>query len=89
MPTKILIGSSEVVSIYLRDIYNDSKNLQDFPLSVKLVDVIPIPKTKEKIVRKDIYQLYPNFLEMSCMSQFYYTWKKISFSIFIWVQKRT
>ena len=23
MPTKILIGSSEVVSIYLRDIYND------------------------------------------------------------------
>ena len=53
MQTKILIGSSEVVSIYLHDIYNDSKNQQDFPLSLKLADVIPIPKTKEKIVRKD------------------------------------
>ena len=53
MPAKIIIGSSEVVSIYLRDIYNDSKNQQDFPLSLKLADVIPIPKTKEKIVRKD------------------------------------
>ena len=53
MPAKIIIGSSEVVSTYLRDIYNDSKNQQDFPLSLKLADVIPIPKTKEKIVRKD------------------------------------
>ena len=53
MPTKILIGSSEIVTIYLRDIYNDSKNQQDFRFSLKLADVIPIPKTKEKIVRKD------------------------------------
>ena len=61
MPTKILIGSSEVVSIYLRDIYNDSKNQQDFPLSLKLAVVIPIPKTMEKIVRKDFRPVSQTF----------------------------
>ena len=31
------------------DVYNDSKNQQDFPLSLKLANVIPIHKNKREI----------------------------------------
>ena len=48
IPIKILKTSSDVSSKFLSEIYNDSKNRQDFPLSLKLANVIPIHKAKEK-----------------------------------------
>ena len=53
IPTKIIIGSSDIISIYLSEIYNEAKNHQDFPEALKLAGVIPIQKAKEKISKKD------------------------------------
>ena len=49
IPTKVLKGSSDIVGPYLSRIYNNSKNTQTYPLSLKVADVTPIPKTREKI----------------------------------------
>ena len=45
IPDKILIGSNEIVSNYLADIYNNSKN-RNYPSSLKLDTITPINKTK-------------------------------------------
>ena len=46
IPIKILKTPSDVSSKFLSKIYNDSKNQQDFPLSLKLANVIPVTKQK-------------------------------------------
>ena len=48
IPIKVLKTTSDVSSKFLNEIYNDSKNQQYFPLSLKLANVIPIHKIKEK-----------------------------------------
>ena len=53
IPVKILKMSSDINSKFLCDIYNESKNLQDFPLSLKLSNVIPVHKAKEKTLSKN------------------------------------
>ena len=45
---EFLKKSSEVVSGYLADIYNNCKNDIKYPLSLKIADVIPIHKKDEK-----------------------------------------
>ena len=50
IPTKVLKGSIDIVGPYLSNIYNNSKNTQIYPLSLKVADVTPIPKTKEKVL---------------------------------------
>ena len=52
IPTKVLKGSTDIVGPYLSSIYNSSKNSQSYPLSLKVADVTPIPKTKEKTLLK-------------------------------------
>ena len=53
IPTKILIGSNDIVSEHLSSIYNTSKNNQEYPLSLKIADVTPIHKAKERILLKN------------------------------------
>ena len=53
IPTKILIGSNDIVSNYLSNIYNNSKKDQCYPLSLKVADVTPIHKAKERILLKN------------------------------------
>ena len=53
IPTKILIGSNDIVSSYLSKMYNTSKNSQNYPSSLKLADVTPIYKAKERILKKN------------------------------------
>ena len=44
IPAEILIGANDIVSSYLANIYNDSKNSQKYPSSMKNADVTPIHK---------------------------------------------
>ena len=53
IPTKVLIGSNDIVSSYLSEMYNTSKNSTSYPLSLKLADVTPIHKTSERILKKN------------------------------------
>ena len=53
IPTKILIGSKDIVSNYLSNIYNNSKKDHSYPLSLKVADVTPIDKAKERILLKN------------------------------------
>ena len=50
IPTKILVGSNDIVGQYLLNIYNTSKDSQKYPLSLKVADVTPIHKAKERIL---------------------------------------
>ena len=53
IPTKILKLSSDIVSHYVSDAYNKSKNCHLFPLSLKVADVSPIHKAKERVLMKN------------------------------------
>ena len=54
IPSNILIGSNEIVSNYLTDIYNSSKNNKNYPYSLKLGTVTPInKKTTRTLLKKD------------------------------------
>ena len=48
IPAKTLISSHDIVGKYLSTIYNNSKNSAKYPVPLKVADVTPIPKTKEK-----------------------------------------
>ena len=52
IPIKVLKGSTDIVGPYLSNIYNNSKNTQTYPHSLKVADVTPIPKTREKFLLK-------------------------------------
>ena len=47
LPAKILIASNDIVSPHLSTIYNNSKNANTYPASLKLADVTPIHKKDE------------------------------------------
>ena len=53
IPAKMLKGTNDIVSGYLSKIYNDSKNSEKYPLSLKTADVTPIHKEKEKTSKKN------------------------------------
>ena len=53
IPAKILIGSKDIVSPYLSNIYNDCKQENKYPQSLKAVDVTPIHKKNEKTAMKN------------------------------------
>ena len=50
---KILIGTNDIVSGYLLNMYNDSKNTETYPSSLKNADITPIHKEKEKTLKKN------------------------------------
>ena len=53
IPAKVLIGSNDIVSSYLSNIFNDSKNSQKYPTSLKMADITPIPKEGVKTLKKN------------------------------------
>ena len=53
IPAKILIGTNDIVSSHLASIYNNSKNSQNYPISLKVADITPIHKEKETIFKKN------------------------------------
>ena len=53
MPTKILIGTKDIVSNYLSNSYNDSKNDKKYPMSLKRANVIPVHKEDERTLMKN------------------------------------
>ena len=53
MPTKILIGSSDIINNYLSSIYNNAKNESIYPEHLKLADVTPIHKKEDITLMKN------------------------------------
>ena len=53
IPTKILIGSRDIVCGHLSNIYNNSKNDHKYPRTLKLADVTPIHKKDETTLLKN------------------------------------
>ena len=53
IPVKTLKTCSEISAKCLCAIFNESKNLQDFPSALKLANVIPIHKKEEKTLSKN------------------------------------
>ena len=49
---KVLVVSNDIVGKNLSSIFNNSKYSNSYPHSLKISDVIPIPKTKEKLLMK-------------------------------------
>ena len=52
IPSKVLVVTNDIVGKHLSRILNHSKNSNSYPHSLKISDVIPIPKTKEKLLMK-------------------------------------
>ena len=53
IPAKLLLGTNDIVCKHLSIIYNDAKNLEDFPKCLKTADVTPVPKQGEKDNKKN------------------------------------
>ena len=49
IPTKILVGTYDIVSNFISHIYNESKNNHIFPSSLKLADIIPTQKKGQTV----------------------------------------
>ena len=53
IPAKLLIGTNDIISGYLSKMYNVSKNSEEYPVSLKIADVTPIYKEKERTEKKN------------------------------------
>ena len=53
IPTKILIGTKYIVSDYLSNIFNSSKNAHRYPHTLKQADITPIHKKNETTLLKN------------------------------------
>ena len=53
IPTKILIGSGDIVRGYLSNIYNTSKEENKYPQSLKQADVTTIHKKEDRTLLKN------------------------------------
>ena len=53
IPVKTLAVTSDIVSYYLSNIYNDSIRSNNFPRSLKLADITPIHKKEDKTLMKN------------------------------------
>ena len=54
IPAKMLIESKDIISSYLSNIYNNSKNDYKYPISLKVADVTSLPKREEKNITKEV-----------------------------------
>ena len=65
IPAKMMIGSIEIVSNYLTDIYNNSKNNRNYPSSLKRGTVTPINNKIKNFTKKGLspIKLNPNYFQ--------------------------
>ena len=88
MPAKVLVVSNDIMGKQLSSIFNNSKNSNSYPHSLKISDVIPFPKTKGKIVMKQYrpVSLIPNISKIFERNMFdqisLYIDKYLSFYLF-------
>ena len=95
IPAKILIESNEIVSDYLAEIYNISKNRNCFSTSLKLGTITPIQKTALKTLLKKDYRpvslipIVSKLYERNMYDQVYSYIDQFLSPIFIWLQKKS
>ena len=53
IPIKLLLGTNDIVCAHLSQIYNNAKNKEEFPTSLKTADVIPQHKGGKKDIKKN------------------------------------
>ena len=81
IPIKVLKGSFDLVSNYLSGIYNSVKKSNNFPPSLKLSDVTPIHKAKERTIKN-------NYRPVSIIPIISKIYEKIMYSsIFLYIEK--
>ena len=56
IPTKVLLGTGDIVASSLTTVFNDAKNDGKYPGTLKTADVTPLPKTREKMIRRNTGQ---------------------------------
>ena len=52
IPTKVILGTGDIVSSSLTTIFNNAKNAGMYPGPLKTADVTPVPKGREKKDKK-------------------------------------
>ena len=52
IPTKVLLGTGDIVCSSLTKLFNDAKNAEKYPSPFKTADVTPLPKGREKNDKK-------------------------------------
>ena len=52
LPTKLLIATNDIITPKLTKIFNETKNMEKFPSCLKMADVTPLPKDREKNNKK-------------------------------------
>ena len=52
IPTKVILGTGDIVSPILTDVFNEAKNAGKYPGPLKTADVTPVPKGREKKDKK-------------------------------------
>ena len=88
IPAKILIESNEIVSDYLADIYNTSKDKHNFSPSLKLGTITPIQKKRyEDNVKKDYHpvSLIQTISKLYERNMHLFIHRSISLTVFIWL----
>ena len=53
IPASILAQNNDLISDYSRQIYNNAKNINKYPMSLKIADVIPVHKKDDKPLLKN------------------------------------
>ena len=53
IPTKILVQTNDIVSNYISNFFNQSRNKQLYPTTLKIADVTPLHKKEEKTLTKN------------------------------------
>ena len=51
IPTRILVENKDIISPFITEMYNESNRTSNFPNSLKLADVTPVHKKKERIIK--------------------------------------
>ena len=54
IPTKVLLGTGDIVCSSLTTIFNNAKSVGTYPGPLKTADVTPLPKGRERNDKKSI-----------------------------------
>ena len=78
IPTRILVENSDIISPYITEMYNDSKNKGDFPSSLKSADITPAHKKDDRSMKNNYRPLSVSFpqslrsLKETCLTKSLY-----------------
>ena len=76
IPAKILVENCDIISLFITEMFNESKSKADFPNPLKLADITPAHKKEERTIKKITIDLSvfshqsQKYLKESCITKF-------------------